>query len=58
MRETKEKYDIGKYIKFGSSIKHARWDERTGKWQLRIEDSEGEYGDECDVFINAGGVLK
>ena len=34
------------------------WDEERGKWKIKI-DQDGEIiDDECDVLVNASGVLK
>jgi cation diffusion facilitator CzcD-associated flavoprotein CzcO len=55
-----EEYNLGRYIKLNRCVKHAEWDEKTGKWHIRIEDTVNgtEFVDECDVFINGGGPLK
>ena len=58
MRKTARKYNIEKYIKYKHSIKHAQWDEGEGKWKLKIEHLGHVFDDKCDIFINAGGVLK
>lgn len=59
MKGVARKYDAEKLMKFRHSVKGARWDEARGKWVLQVELPEGGVvADECDVFINAGGVLK
>ena len=59
MKGVADKYDANKYIKLQHSIKGARWDESKGRWNIQVAAPEGaEFTDECDVFINAGGVLK
>lgn len=59
MKDTAQKYDAEKYIKFKHSIQDARWDDRIGKWNVKVQDDAGQvFDDQCDVFINAAGVLK
>ena len=38
----------------------ADWDEESGKWNLDVTDlaQDRSFKDQCDVFINAGGILK
>lgn len=58
MKKTAKKYDVERFIKYQHSIKHAQWDERMGKWRLKVQHGEEVFEDVCDIFINAGGVLK
>lgn len=60
MKTTASKYDAEKYMKFQHSVVEARWAEEPGKWKLKVRDeaSGNLIDDECDVFINASGVLK
>jgi len=58
MKKTAQKYDVAKYIKYRHSIKSARWNKDEGKWKIKVQDGQRVFDDECDVFINAGGVLK
>ena len=58
MKKTVKKYDLEKHIKYKHSIEYARWNEDEGKWKLRVQHGQKVFDDECDVFINAGGVLK
>lgn len=58
MKDVARQYDLEKYIKYGHKVTQAIWAEGTGKWNLTVE-SEGKlFRDECDIFINAGGILK
>ncbi|RFU28489.1 hypothetical protein B7463_g7837, partial [Scytalidium lignicola] len=57
MKKTAKKYDVERFIKYEHSIKHAQWDEGTGKWRLKVESRGNVFDDVCDIFINAGGVL-
>jgi cation diffusion facilitator CzcD-associated flavoprotein CzcO len=59
MKDVEIKYDCGKYIKLEHRITSAIWQEHKGKWALKVKGADGvEFLDECDVFINAGGILK
>ncbi|OQO00728.1 hypothetical protein B0A48_13219 [Cryoendolithus antarcticus] len=58
MKDVERKYECSRYIKLEHAIQSAIWDESKSKWQLKVRDQDGrEFADECDVFINAGGVL-
>jgi len=59
LKRTSSKYNADRYMKFGHEIKSAIWNESEAKWSLKVQNSNGHvFEDECDVFINAGGVLK
>ena len=58
MKKTAKKYKIERYVKYRHQIKHAQWEEGEGKWKLRVESGGIVFDDSCDIFINAGGVLK
>jgi len=58
MNNVTEKHKIRQFMQFGREIKSATWDEAQAKWRLRVEHSGKFFDDECDIFINAGGVLK
>lgn len=32
------KYQVGRYMKFGHLVTHAKWNEEEGKWYLKIHD--------------------
>lgn len=59
MKDVEKKYDCSQYIKCNHSIQSAVWRESKGKWELKVRNGDGlVFIDMCDVFINAGGVLK
>jgi cation diffusion facilitator CzcD-associated flavoprotein CzcO len=59
MKDVANHYQAEQYIKYRHSVEGAFWNEARGKWELTIQTSEGaSFVDECDVFVNAGGVLK
>lgn len=59
MKDVEKQYDCSKYIKLQHSIRSAIWQEHKGKWEIKVATPAGvEFTDECDVFVNAGGVLK
>lgn len=58
MKKTARKYNVEQYIKFSHEVKLAMWNEKEAKWTLTIQNGNNVFEDKCDVFINAGGVLK
>lgn len=59
MHNVSKKHDCERFIKYKHTINGATWDEKRGKWNIQVRNSEGGViWDEADVFINAGGVLK
>jgi cation diffusion facilitator CzcD-associated flavoprotein CzcO len=58
LKRTSSKYDADRYMKFGHEIKAATWNESEAKWNLKVQNGNHFFEDKCDVFINAGGVLK
>jgi cation diffusion facilitator CzcD-associated flavoprotein CzcO len=58
MKKTAKKYGVERFVKYKHSIKYAQWDELQGKWRLKVEHNGQVFEDVCDIFINAGGVLK
>lgn len=59
MKDVANRYDAEKYIKYSHAVKGARWNEARGKWEVTVQNADGpSFVDDCDVFVNAGGVLK
>ena len=56
-----EKYDIQSYIKLRHELIHARYEEATGKWHVRIrrttEDGTEDFDDEADFLFMGVGIL-
>ena len=52
-----DKYDLKRHIVFGSSVSAATWDGLAGKWSVQITANGRIIQDNCDVLINAGGIL-
>ncbi|KAF7305151.1 hypothetical protein MKEN_01230300 [Mycena kentingensis (nom. inval.)] len=53
-----DKFDLWKYIQLRHEVIKAEWDAEQFRWRLKIRGPEGkEFEDECDVFLNGGGVL-
>ena len=48
------------HIQLDCSVREAEWLEEESKWKIQVQ--KGPDGpiveDTCDIFINAGGVLK
>lgn len=58
MKDVAKRYEVEKYIRLQHSVESAIWNEEKGKWDLQIRNGSILVQDECDVFINASGVLK
>jgi cation diffusion facilitator CzcD-associated flavoprotein CzcO len=58
MKKISSKYKIDQYMTFNHEIISAIWDERGAQWCLKVMHGETVFEDKCDIFINAGGVLK
>ncbi|KAJ3969799.1 FAD/NAD-P-binding domain-containing protein [Lentinula raphanica] len=53
-----EKFGLKKFIRFSHEVVRAVWVDDTKSWKLTVRDPDGsQFEDECNVFINAGGVL-
>lgn len=58
MKDVAKQYEVEKYIRLQHSVESAVWNEEKGKWDLKVRSGSTVLSDECDVFINASGVLK
>lgn len=59
LRHIVDQYGLMQYIKLEHSIIGAEWLEEQGKWQVLVKGPDGKtMEDTCDIFMNAGGVLK
>ncbi|KAJ9400286.1 hypothetical protein DTO282F9_2754 [Paecilomyces variotii] len=47
-------YGIDAYIQFNSKVERAVWEEHRSQWSVSVE-GKGVF--ECDVLVNAGGIL-
>ncbi|GCB21620.1 putative sterigmatocystin biosynthesis monooxygenase stcW [Aspergillus awamori] len=58
-KKVADKYGCEKCIKFKQQVVEAVWNEKDGKWQLKVKDldSDSVYSDQCDVLISATGFL-
>ncbi|GAW04395.1 FAD NAD-P-binding domain-containing protein [Lentinula edodes] len=53
-----EKFGLRKYMRLSHEVVRAEWAENINRWKLTIKDPDGNcLLDECNVLINAGGVL-
>ncbi|KAH6967580.1 monooxygenase [Ilyonectria sp. MPI-CAGE-AT-0026] len=55
-------FDLRKYMKFNHRVSQAVWNEDAGLWKLKVEKvyKDGtveEFDDECDVLLQAAGLL-
>lgn len=58
MKSVAKQYDCEKYISYSHRVCSARWVEDSGVWILTGENSAGVFRAECNILINAGGVLR
>ncbi|THV00416.1 FAD/NAD-P-binding domain-containing protein [Dendrothele bispora CBS 962.96] len=53
-----EKFGLQRYFHLSHEVIRAEWLDDQKKWRIAVRGPDGkEFEDECDVFINAGGVL-
>lgn len=54
-----ERYDLHKYIRLNHRVSGAYWDEDKGAWKVEVTDvtTGNTFQDNCDLFVNATGVL-
>ncbi|KAL4966984.1 flavin-containing monooxygenase [Aspergillus stella-maris] len=57
LKKTAAKYDVERYIQYKHAVESARWDDVQGKWSLTVRNGDHVFETQCDVFVNAGGVL-
>ncbi|PWW77715.1 FAD/NAD(P)-binding domain-containing protein [Tuber magnatum] len=57
IKRTAAKYDLARDVIFNSKVVEAIWNQGRGKWELKIEQEGRFIWDECDIFINASGIL-
>ena len=67
IRKTTKKWNLDKHIKFNHKLVSAIWDESAATWKLELEYTQEDgtesgvtqiVHDQCDVLINASGILK
>jgi cation diffusion facilitator CzcD-associated flavoprotein CzcO len=58
VKEVAAKYDLETNIKYKSKLVAAAWNEDEARWHLKVNVEGHEIDDQCDVLVNAGGVLK
>jgi cation diffusion facilitator CzcD-associated flavoprotein CzcO len=58
MKDVAVKYEIGKYVKFNTTVESATWEEEEGVWRLKLIGKDGErFEDTCHLLVNGSGVL-
>lgn len=59
IKDIATKTSLYEHVSLNSKIVDARWDEEACKWVIQIEDqsSHAVRREECDIFVNAGGIL-
>ncbi|KIY00979.1 uncharacterized protein Z520_03645 [Fonsecaea multimorphosa CBS 102226] len=57
IKDTAIKYDLLPFVSLRSKVTDSTWNEEAGKWKLRISQDGTTIEDECDILINASGIL-
>ncbi|KAI5814907.1 hypothetical protein BZA77DRAFT_317773 [Pyronema omphalodes] len=57
VKNTSNKHGLEKNVKFQSKVIECIWSEADGKWKLVIEQEGIRFNDECEILINAAGIL-
>lgn len=53
------KHDLEKYVAFEHKVKHAKWNEVEGVWEVTIQKPNGEmFVDKGEILASCHGVLK
>ncbi|KAH7042232.1 hypothetical protein B0J12DRAFT_712700 [Macrophomina phaseolina] len=57
-----KKLDLAKYMTFNSRVVEARFDEKKGTWEVKIQQTASDgtkkiFSDECDLLLGAVGIL-
>jgi cation diffusion facilitator CzcD-associated flavoprotein CzcO len=60
LRGIVDKYKLERFIKLRHTVVAADWDQTSGKWHVTVQEQATgrQFQDVCDVFLNAGGILK
>ncbi|KAI9812936.1 MAG: hypothetical protein M1827_004454 [Pycnora praestabilis] len=53
------KYNLYQYMKTKHQVVGAKWDDSIGAWNVQVQDlrTGNIINDQCDILINAGGIL-
>ncbi|RMJ26920.1 monooxygenase [Aspergillus sp. HF37] len=52
-----EKYQLQKYMRFGTTVVGATWHDARGQWEVQLEKDGDRFSDWCHVLINGSGVV-
>lgn len=58
MKRTTKKYGLDEKIQFQSNLVSAYWNEKTAKWQLKVQQKDRLIEEETDILISGSGILK
>jgi cation diffusion facilitator CzcD-associated flavoprotein CzcO len=56
--DTAERYGLRERIQFKTKVISSIWNDKEGKWDLRLQRGKEVFEDKADVLINGSGVLK
>ncbi|KAK7052585.1 FAD/NAD-P-binding domain-containing protein [Favolaschia claudopus] len=57
MERVVDKHKIRQYFHFQHELTHAKWDQGSGKWTVRIRHDGSEFEESCDVLLLCIGSL-
>jgi cation diffusion facilitator CzcD-associated flavoprotein CzcO len=57
LTKIKKQYHLDRDVKYDSEVTEAIWDDKKGKWQVKINQKGNTITDTCDILINGSGVL-
>lgn len=51
------RFNLWEYMKLEHEVIKAEWDDDVKKWRIQVRGPDGkEFEDDCDVFLNGGGL--
>ncbi|KAK4942831.1 hypothetical protein LTR66_014662 [Elasticomyces elasticus] len=53
----KKQYNLDRDVVYNSKVTSAIWDDKEGKWHVKVNKNGEEIEDSCDILINGSGVL-
>ena len=57
LKETAEYFGLSNYFRLGHQVMGARFDPTRAKWHVTIDHQGRQFEENCDVLINAAGLL-
>jgi cation diffusion facilitator CzcD-associated flavoprotein CzcO len=58
IKSTATKWELEQFVQYNARATDSIWDDNAGKWKLKFERDGQQLHDECDILVNATGILK